>query len=180
MAAAGVLVFSVAAVAAPTADPDRSKGIYVEGGYGDDSTTSASVGWIVPWVYGPSVASGPWSFYGDFFLSQWRADLPHDQGAHNYYQIGAIANWRYRFSQGQSPWFAEAGIGLTQMNDLFETPYKEFSTRFQFTEQIGIGRSFGDNGQHEVSLRFQHFSNARIRTPNPGEDFVRVRYVYRY
>lgn len=175
--AAGALVLSLGAAAQ---DPDRSKGIYIEGGYGDNSTTSVSLGWIVPWQYTESLQSGPWSFYGDFYLSQWRADLPQDQGSHDYYQIGAIANWRYRFAQGESPWFAEAGIGVTTMNDLFETPYKEFSTRFQFTEQIGIGRTFGATHAHEISLRVQHFSNAHIKTPNPGEDFVRLRYVYRY
>nr|WP_311732042.1 acyloxyacyl hydrolase [Variovorax paradoxus] len=53
-------------------------------------------------------------------------------------------------------------------------------TRFQFTEQLGIGRNFGAQGEHELSLRLRHFSNAGIRKPNPGENFVRVRYLYRF
>ena len=40
--------------------------------------------------------------------------------------------------------------------------------------------SFGARGEHEVSLRLQHFSNAGIKHPNPGETFVRLRYVRRF
>jgi len=30
------------------------------------------------------------------------------------------------------------------------------------------------------SLRVQHFSNAGIKEPNPGETFYKVRYAYRF
>ena len=36
------------------------------------------------------------------------------------------------------------------------------------------------NDRQEVSLRFQHFSNAGIKEPNPGENFFQVRYSSRY
>ena len=31
----------------------------------------------------------------------------------------------------------------------------------------------------EWSLRFQHFSNGRIKNPNPGENFLQFRYTHR-
>ena len=43
-----------------------------------------------------------------------------------------------------------------------------------------MGISLGGHGEHEVGLRVQHFSNADIRLPNPGETFLRVRYAYRF
>ncbi|VTU14275.1 Lipid A 3-O-deacylase (PagL) [Variovorax sp. SRS16] len=162
---------------------DQSNGIYVEAGrapHGDTGTNAMEVGLVTPWAYGPSVLGGPLSFYGDFFLSQWRAPQASGPGHHGYTQIGAIANWRWRLDDGASPWFAEAGIGATVLDGIYRTPHRQFSTAFQFTEQIGIGRNFGARGQHELSLRLQHFSNADIKRPNPGENFLRVRYLYRF
>jgi lipid A 3-O-deacylase len=31
-----------------------------------------------------------------------------------------------------------------------------------------------------VSVRVQHVSNASIKKPNPGANFVRLRYLYRF
>ena len=62
----------------------------------------------------------------------------------------------------------------------YTTPDRGFSTRFNFVSQLGVGRSFGNDGRHELSVRVQHHSNGGIRSPNPGEDFVQLRYAYRY
>lgn len=177
---AGFLSLSVAAVAAPA---DSASGVYVDLGQAPNSnadTDSLTLGYVLPWTWRQSVQEGPLSFYWDFFLSQWRATRPDGLDKRNYTQLGVIANWRYRFSQGASPWFVEAGIGGTVMDSLYRTPDHAFSTTFQFTEQLGVGRNFGAQGQHELALRLQHFSNAGIKEPNPGENFVRVRYLYRF
>jgi lipid A 3-O-deacylase len=180
-------LFSVSLTAAAQSTfetQDRSKGVYIDLGrapHGADSSNSLTAGLVVPYALTEGMKSGPLSFYADYFAAVWNAPRPTDVGGyHNYYQIGAIAMWRWRFAGGASPWFAEAGIGVTTMNDLYETPVKEFSTRFQFTEPAGVGYTFGDHGQQEVSLRLQHFSNGHVKTPNPGENWVRVRYLYRF
>lgn len=177
---AGFLSFSMFAASAPA---DSASGIYIDLGQapnGNADTDSLTLGYVLPWSWRQSAQEGPVSFYWDFFLSQWRAPRPDGIDKRNYTQIGAIANWRYRFSQGDSPWFVEAGIGATVMDSIYRTPDREFSTTFQFTEQLGVGRNFGAQGEHELSLRVQHFSNAGIKEPNPGENFVRVRYLYRF
>jgi lipid A 3-O-deacylase len=178
-----LLVGLLSLATAAAALDDRSNGIYLEAGrapHGDAATNSLTLGFVAPWAYGPSVTGGPLSFYWDFFLSQWNANDASGIGRQRYTQIGAIANWRYRFGEGGSPWFAEAGVGGTVLDRLYRTPGRAFSTAFQFTEQIGIGRNFGEFGQHELSLRLQHFSNADIKKPNPGENFLRLRYLYRF
>jgi lipid A 3-O-deacylase len=169
-------------VSAQTID-DRVTSIYVDGGrapHNNTSTNSLTLGVLLPWgsnhqFWGTSVTS-----YADLFISAWRAPTPDRSDHHSFTQIGAMALWRFRLDQGASPWFVDAGIGITSMNDRYETPDRSFSTRFQFTEQIGIGRNFGDKRRHEVSLRIQHFSNAGIRRPNPGENFYKLRYAYRF
>lgn len=162
---------------------DSARGTYFEGGrapHGDKgATNSATVGVTLPWSLRQPVHEGALTSYWDLFVSQWRAPAL-DDGARSYTQIGAIYTWRYRFAAGSSPWFAEGGVGGTVMDHLYKTPDRTFSTAFQFTEVLGVGRSFGENGKHELTLRLQHFSNAGIKKPNPGENFVRVRYTYHF
>lgn len=177
---AGAMLLSVASHAAPE---DQAMGLYVDAGttpQSGRSTDSLTVGVVIPMGTSRPFWGGDVSFYWDFFLSGWRAPTPAGDDNDSYTQIGAIANLRYRFSEGQSPWFVEAGLGGTVMDHLYRTTRREFSTTFQFTELVGVGRSFGARQEHELSLRLQHFSNARIKEPNPGENFVRVRYLYRF
>ncbi len=162
---------------------DKERGFYFEGGHAAHgergSTDPATVGMTIPWSPRQPVQEGALTTYWDLFLSNWHAPAL-GSGPHDYAQIGAIYTWRYRFAQGSSPWFAEGGIGATVMDHVYRTPDRSFSTAFQFTEAIGIGRSFGEHGAHELALRLQHFSNAGIKKPNPGENFLRLRYTYHF
>ncbi|MDM0021557.1 acyloxyacyl hydrolase [Variovorax saccharolyticus] len=171
-------------VGAAAAGMDGAPGAYIDLGATARSRGDAesfTLGVVLPWSHGEQpVQPRALSFYWDFFLSQWRAPNPDGADWSSYTQLGVIANWRYRFDQGASPWFVEAGVGGTVMDSLYRTSGREFSTTFQFTEQIGLGRSFGLQGEHELSLWLQHFSNAGIKEPNPGENFVRLRYLYRF
>lgn len=189
-----IFVFVVAlllATSAAQAD-DRSMAIYGDLGrasHGDlGATNLASIGVTLPWTTFEATRSGAWSSYADVFVSGWQAPRVDGAGSthiggndhRRFLQIGALAMWRYRFGQGSSPWFAEAGLGATVMNHIYRRPDREFSTAFQFTEALAIGRSFGQHGRHEVSLRVQHFSNAGIKKPNPGETFAKIRYAYHF
>ena len=163
---------------------DRSTGLYLEGGNtffrdGDSSTDSLGVGMLFPWSPMSAFAQGSQSLYWDVFLSNWSA-RDETGGRSNFAQAGAILTWRYRFSQGTSPWFGELGVGASLMDRTYHTPERQFSSNFQFTEVMGVGLSLGDHGQHELGLRLQHFSNGGIKKPNPGETFVRARYTYRF
>lgn len=164
---------------------DQGIGIYGEGGRavrGGEAggTNSATVGVMIPWTPFESLRTPSMSTYLDVFVSNWHVTPAVQDGHSNYLQVGVIPILRYRFSEGMSPWFIEGGIGATVMNHLYRTPEHQFSTAFQFTEALGVGRSFGERGQHEVSFRIQHFSNAGIKEPNPGENFYKLRYAYRF
>jgi lipid A 3-O-deacylase len=94
--------------------------------------------------------------------------------------IGLGACVPLRPTGGTSPWFFEAGVGLTLMTSLYETDRKRFFTTFNFAVHLAVGRNFGSRNEHELSLRLQHFSNAGIKDPNPGEDFIQIRYSFRF
>lgn len=156
------------------------KGAYLEGGvapHGDGDTQAVAAGVLLSGAPPEALHSSRMTYYWDVFASGWRAPTVID-GRQNYWQIGVIATLRYRFADGQSPWFADAGFGISTMDHHYQTPSREFSTDFQFTEILGLGYTFGERHQYELSMRLQHVSNGGIRKPNPGENFVRVRGSY--
>lgn len=77
-------------------------------------------------------------------------------------------------------WFLEGGIGLTLTSTVYETDRKRFSTSFNFADHVAIGRSFGASREHELMLRIEHYSNAGIKQPNPGENFIQLRYTHKF
>ena len=69
--------------------------------------------------------------------------------------------------------------GVNVLAPLYRSRDKRFSTAFNFGDHVGIGVQLGDDHGQELSLRLQHFSNAGIKDPNPGENFVQLRYTAR-
>lgn len=75
----------------------------------------------------------------------------------------------------QSPVFLEAGIGVSFLDDTYFAG-KNVSTHYQFEDRLGLMMQFGKNNQHHVSLRYFHYSNAGLKEPNPGLDFIALSY----
>ena len=150
----------------------------VEGG-GADGVRNLTLG--VGWDWGMQRPLGSMLLTGhtELFAGAWRADAIGG-GQRTYGHFGVLPTLRLRFDGGRSPWFAEAGIGLSWLNRTFRTPDKTFSTRFQVTDVIGVGRTFGADGRHELGVRLQHVSNGGIDNPNPGQNAVLLRYVGRF
>jgi hypothetical protein len=149
-------------------------GVFVEGGLAARGARSGTVGvqWRWDWhgQFGDTAASG----ITELYLSRWSAHGPTQRDQVT--QVGLLPLVRLRLDRGRSPWFMEGGIGLTLLDHLYVTGSKQFSTRFNFVDVFGMGRTFGEHRRHELSLRIAHISNARIRQPNPGENFVQLRY----
>ena len=72
------------------------------------------------------------------------------------------------------------GIGATVASHRYRVQDHEFSTRFNFASHLGLGRNFGAQRQHELMLSVQHVSNAGIKSPNPGENFLQLRYALHF
>jgi lipid A 3-O-deacylase len=130
--------------------------------------------WSRPWWGGTAGA------YFETLVSRWRADAPQGQtDSALVTQIGLAPVVRWRPGGSASAWFYEASIGVNVIAPIYQSRDTRFSTVFNFGEHLAVGRSFGEGGRHEIALRVQHFSNAGIRHPNPGEDFVQLRYAKR-
>jgi len=65
----------------------------------------------------------------------------------------------------------ELGVGLSLMDDT-KFAGKDVSTHYQFEDRIGFSTTFGDHDEYRLSLRYLHYSNAGLKKPNPGLDFI--------
>jgi lipid A 3-O-deacylase len=166
--AALALAFSAPAAWPAGWAPD---GVFAEAGFAPSHSRSVTAGalwqWERQWRFGNAQVTGA----TEAFLSRWRA---RDDTAT---QLAVVPLLRLRLDHGRSPWFMEGGVGVSLMDDLYRNHGKHFSTRFNFVDVFAVGRSLGADRRHEVSLRLAHISNADLKKPNPGEDFLQLRYT---
>lgn len=152
----------------------RPSGAFVQGGFADHGTYSLSAGVAWPWLWQRSFGSAQVGGVTEAFVSHWNG-----RGAtqrESFTQIGLLPLLRLRWDGGRSPWFMEGGIGISVM-DRYRTREKEFSTAFNFVDVVGVGRNFGAGGRQELGLRVSHISNGGLKKPNPGEEFLQLRYA---
>jgi lipid A 3-O-deacylase len=146
-------------------------GVFVEAAAAPSRTHSLTAGALWEWDWRGSFGNTEASALTEVYLSRWRS---RDETVT---QVGLVPLVRLRLDHGRSPWFMEGGVGVSLMDDLYRNHGKAFSTRFNFVDVFGFGRSLGPDRRHEVSLRLAHVSNANIKRPNPGENFLQLRYA---
>jgi lipid A 3-O-deacylase len=148
---------------------------FVQAGVGDQRTTAYTAGltWDLPWHC--DFRFGRLGAYAEAAIGRWHTDGGREATAWPT-QISATPTLRLHPAR-TSHWFAEAGVGANYIVPIFNSGEKRFSTEFNFGDHVAIGHDFGHS---EVSLRMEHFSNAGIEHPNPGENFGQLRYAYRF
>lgn len=145
---------------------------YVQGGAAEDAqslTVGASRDWRWQTQYRYGHVSGQWQ--GE--VGRWHSDSEDST------QVGVSPALHWRPNGWSDGWFVEGGIGVNVIFPRYDTRVKAFSTTFNFGDHVALGKRFGHNDQHEWSVGFQHFSNAGIQRPNPGENFLQFRYTHR-
>ena len=165
--------------AVPEADMRRR--YYLELGRGEDQVRSTVLGINLPWSLDRMLLGGRLSGHWDAYVAQWRADSPTAGGGRAAWtQLSLTPALRLRYGDGRSSWFMEGGIGVSMLDRQYRSAHKSFSTRFNFSDHQAFGYSFGTHGEHELMLLVRHVSNAGIKKPNPGEDFLQLRYSLAY
>jgi lipid A 3-O-deacylase len=158
--------------------PDR---VFAQVGTGDDDTRMYIAGVTYDWSWRRPLWNGVVTGYWEGSFGRWTSDLPNGMRSSAWItQLGLTPVLRWSMSESPSTWFAEAGIGANVLLPVYRSSDKSFSTAFNFGDHLAVGRTFGEAGRHELALRVQHFSNAGIKHPNPGENFVQLRYSLRY
>ncbi|MFN3566593.1 MAG: acyloxyacyl hydrolase [Burkholderiaceae bacterium] len=117
--------------------------------------------------------------FGEVSVARWQVPQPDAADRRRITAVGFTPYLRLRDTRIEH-WFFDFGIGLNTLSDLYETGDRRFSTHFQFSDHLAVGRSFGDEDAFELSWRFVHYSNAGIRRPNPGVNFQMLRIECRF
>lgn len=174
--AAGV----VAVAAWNPAQAQEARTLYLQGGVAERDTYAATLGLTWPWPtwswnLGSGVVRGQW----DGYVGNWSSS-PDGAGRRNTLVLGIGPSLRWRGDAGRSPWFVELGTGLSWASRHYRNGSDAFSSRVNFASHLGLGRNFGAQRAHEISLRIQHSSNAGIKEPNPGENFLLLRYAHAF
>jgi lipid A 3-O-deacylase len=177
LAAAALLAAGVLPARAIDFAPD---GVSADLGVAKHGARMAGVGLVWDWDFERMRKKAELTAHTEVMLNHWRADAVG--GGHvNLNQVVVLPSLRMRLARGASPVFIEIGIGASWLDRDFESAQKRFSTRWNFFDMLGIGYSLdGVDGKHEVGLRWTHTSNAGIRKPNPGQDFLQLHYVLRF
>jgi lipid A 3-O-deacylase len=108
-----------------------------------------------------------WNLYWDAVLGTWDSDTG------SLVDVGLTPVFRYAPAE-HGP-YAEGGIGVHILSETDISSAIDFSTQFQFGSHLGAGYRFN---RYDLSLRLQHLSNAGIKNPNPGINFLQLRLQY--
>ncbi len=155
----------------------RPWGFFAQFGIADEVTAgTAGLMWS---LHGDKLRR-KWSIHLEASVSRWqtRGGQPSQHGVLT--QVALIPVIRRRLDEGRSRLFLEGGIGATVTSSVFRSGNTRFSTAFNFGDHLGAGYSFDKKSRDEIVLRIEHFSNAGIKHPNPGENFLELRFVHRF
>lgn len=165
-----------AAAQEPAVSELATRSVYVQAGVAREDTQAWIVGTTVPWKqWSAPWAGGALRGHWDLYLGQWAADGATGRTHSTVLGAGAALQWRP--AQGHSPWFIEAGTGLNYAKPRFITATKEMGTRLNFASHLAVGYQHGAQQEHEWQLRIQHSSNGSLKKPNPGQNFLQLRYA---
>ena len=170
----------LAVAGATCAAAPQGMGWHLEAGQVLDSsvrTSMLALGWQSAQTH--HFWDGRFGLHWELYASRWRTE-PDAGGARDFTQLGLVPMLRYRFARGASPWFIDGGVGLSYLTARYRNRVKVFGSQWNFSDHLGLGRSFGVARQHELGLYVKHVSNAGLQTPNPGETFVQLRYAQRF
>lgn len=158
----------------------RPDGVSVFAGGGSHGSAIAGGSLLWDWDFERMRRKAELTAHTELIFNEWRASAVGGGNAY-YAQVALLPTLRMRLKRGQSPWYIELGIGISYLDKHFQTPQKEFSTRWNFYDVMGLGYTLdGPDGKHEINARWLHVSNGGLEKPNPGQDFLQLRYVKRF
>jgi lipid A 3-O-deacylase len=164
VAAAGASVLVLVSPAALALDA-----IAVELGRGNDRTNLLRLSAQWHWREQRPLDEG-WRLNGYWEVSVGAWESEDDSSA----DFGLTPVFRFERHGRQRVPYVEAAIGFHILSRHISRE-RQFSTNFQFGDHVGAGMR---SGKYDFGVRLQHISNGGIRHPNPGINFVLLRFQY--
>lgn len=170
-----------AAAPAMAADLFHPSGFWVQAGSADQAQ-ALTLGVVWDWDWHQSLGDGLLTGYWETSIGRWHGNGngSDSSGAAWVTQVGLTPVLRWHPGSWGDGWLLEGGVGVNSLVPIYRSGDKRFSTTLNFSEHIALVRQFGAAHRHEAALRFQHYSNGGLRQPNPGENFVQLRYTWRF
>lgn len=171
LSAAFGLALHPVAQADPIAEPSAW---FIQYGNADEThafTAGTTWDWERRWNFAGGIVTGYW----EASLGLFRVDDPPRGRYRHIVDLGFTPVFRYRGSE-TGRWFGEAAIGLHWIAPRYAGNGRRFGTNFNFGDHLAVGYCLDARCGQEIALRVQHFSNGGFRKPNPGEDFIQLRY----
>lgn len=105
----------------------------------------------------------------------WDAGIVHWAGK-SATNLGLSPVFRLEFAD-QGGWtpYLEGAIGVALFNRTNLDRRTDLGSKFQFEDRVGLGVRFA--GQHELGLRWYHYSNAGLKQPNNGIETTTLHYT---
>lgn len=172
-----LLLFASPSVHAFDTERLRPSTTFVQAGVAKHDTQALVVGMTWAWRWERRTSFGTATGYWEASVGRWSSEQGTQHTSAWVTQVGITPVLRWRPSAWDETWFVEVGIGANFLTPIYRSRDRRFSTTFNFGDHLAVGRRFGTDQRHEIALRLQHFSNAGIRRPNPGENFLQLRYA---
>ena len=145
-------------------------------GRGSDHTDLWRVGaqwrWAKSWF---SNAHRRLGGYWDLQAGEWR----NETGRH-IRDISLTPVFRLQWESAVASPYLEAAIGFHILSSTDISSSRRFGSHVQFGDHIGAGIRYGERGHYDTSVRLQHLSNAGLAHPNPGINFLQLRFQYHF
>jgi hypothetical protein len=146
-------------------------GVAVEIGTGDDDTRAIRLAgtwnWRKQWQLGEK-----WHLAGYWELSLGAWENLDDSTT----DFGFTPVFRFEHHDEHHV-YVEAAIGFHILSQHISAQ-RQFSTNFQFGDHLAVGARFGSRRRYDLGVRLQHISNGGIQKPNPGINFLLLRFQY--
>lgn len=134
----------------------------------------AGLSWeTAPWWGLPGDARhGAWTAVTEFGAAQWVAH--GDLAPATVWQLSVTPIFRY-WPVDHPGLYLEGGIGVSAFRHTYFAG-DAISTAFQFADHLGMGYQMAPH--HRIGVRLSHYSNAGIKSPNPGLTVLQLSYTY--
>jgi lipid A 3-O-deacylase len=169
-----LLLVMIAAGAVPSSW--AANGIAIEAGHGE-ATDMGQISLIRQW-------DRKWFTDGDWYLTgYWEASVGNwkssEAGGKRIWDVGFTPVFRMQTKAGSGfrP-YLDGAVGAHLLSDTHVNARLNMGSSFEFGSFLGVGLLLGDKSQFDLGYRYQHLSNADLKTPNPGINFQQVRFAY--